>query len=804
MTRGRLWTTRLSVLGLFLAAIGYIAVASTTAATTVPNSPVFVTASPSTTSNSVTVNWTYATAGAQADRALITALYQGTTDVGSVACTSPVCSSVVIPGLVAGDSYTFQVEAGASSGYSAETTSNAVTVQSGCSTAAVCVGVNATNPGAPTDHVASGFLQGVNNTSPAALISPLDVQSWRSAIGLPDCTGTDCVGYAEYNEMKALAPSASFTAILSDNWYDDTYEQYRECGSLLVCELSNNGQNWGGAATPWSDWNTYDQFMQSEIQTVMASGATVDYWDLINEPPSQTSANDQYFDGADAGGVTASDLEQWFLHTYDDLIAVEPNAHTVCPSFETYADYPGEFPLIEQILDFSTFLSFAAANNISCTAFSWHEINSTPTPTDFNAQPQIVQSHVSRFRNLLQEYPQYANSQIIINEYVGFAGVGTAASYTTAPGWIAGFISALESAGVNGAQHSCTPTSGCDANFDDLFVGTSAGGESPSDTYYPYVFYAGMNGNQLPVTSSAEQVSGFATLDSASNTVSLLLGRHELLGNGGNTVSESVSVGVQVPASFNSSTVTVQSQYYPNITGSEGVPIVTTTVLPVNNGTATIVLPSMGDEDADSYVITPGTQGTGPTTTTTTTAPTTTTTTTAPTTTTTTTVPPTTTTTTTVPPTTTTTTTPPTTTTTTTVPPTTTTTSPGRTCTSPTFLQLLFGARVTCTSSSPTTTTTAPTTTTTSGGTSTNTCTSPGFLALLLGASPTCTTSSGGSSSSAPPSAQPQNFFGWLFGFTTEYNSPSSGFGSNPTSTTTTPPTSTPTQGLLNWLWDLA
>src|SRR5580704_12203525 len=168
MNSFRPWTTRLVVVLSLIAGVVYIAVDATTAASSVPNPPVFVSASASPNSTSVSVSWTFSSSGAQPDRALVTA-YQGSTNVGQVTCTAPLCTSTVIPGLTAGDSYTFNVVAGVASGYSAATASNAVTVQSGCATANVCVGVDATNPGAPADHVASGFLLGVVNTTPASL-----------------------------------------------------------------------------------------------------------------------------------------------------------------------------------------------------------------------------------------------------------------------------------------------------------------------------------------------------------------------------------------------------------------------------------------------------------------------------------------------------------------------------------------------------------------------------------------------------------------------------------------------------------
>jgi hypothetical protein len=591
-------STLLQDLGLETAATAPAA----TTPTAIPLTPTSVTAVASTTSTSVAVSWVFATTGATPDRAEVTA-YQGTTDVGAIVCTLPICSSTVIPGLVAGEAYTFKVQAGVAAGYSAALTSAAVLVGSGCTGANVCATVNADAPGAPTDHVAAGLLSGVADTTPAALVAPLDIQQWRLDDGPPNCTSGSCVGYGEYIEAKALAPNASVTEVLSDNWYAYTYNAYEECGNVLQCALSDSYTPYGGAATPWSNWTTFDNFTQSVVADVMAAGETVNYWDLINEPPAQTNQNDTYFPYNTSKSLTAADLEEWFLHAYDDVKAVDPAAQIVCPSFESYADYPGELPPNGQLLDFSTFLAFAAANGIDCNAFSWHEINSVGDPTDFNMEPQDITAHVARFRSLLSNYPQYANAQIFINEYGAFAelGGGSTQLYEEMPGWTVGYIAALEAAGVNQANRSCT-AAGCSNLLDNLFV-TSGSSVAPSDVYWPYWFYAQMNGNQIPVTSSAEQVSGFADLNAAGNMVQMLIGRHEV-GVTGSSALETLNITVDVPWA-DGTVVNLTSQSYAYGGGAVAEPPITASGGQVVNGTVTISVPSIAGENAYGITLAP-------------------------------------------------------------------------------------------------------------------------------------------------------------------------------------------------------
>jgi hypothetical protein len=410
-----------------------------------------------------------------------------------------------------------------------------------------------------------------------------------------------CKDYDDYDTEKALDPTSTTTAVLSDAWYNETYLPFRECGNLVQCLATGAPLPYGGVAPPWSNWSVYDSFMTKTVQTVVASGRSVNYWDLVNEPPARGPLNDLYLDFKSSSVLTTDDLEQWLLHTYDDVKAADPNAQVVCPSLEGYDDYPGEAPANSQLLDFSTFLAFAAANHMNCNAFSWHEINDIGSATDFNMQPEDIVAHVFRSRTLLAQYPQFKGAQIFINEYGAFTPLGGSQTYESMPGWTVGYIAALEQAGVNEANRSCTPNKGCADLLDDLLV-HSGGTLEPSHAYWPYWFYAQMNGAVVPVTSSAEAVSGFAALDTAQRTLRILLGRHEIQVSG-NRNGQSASIAVAVP--WSSPSVQVQLQPFANGAGAEFQPPVTTQTVPVTHGSVTISLPYLGPENAYGITVTP-------------------------------------------------------------------------------------------------------------------------------------------------------------------------------------------------------
>jgi hypothetical protein len=598
------WFARVCAISILtLVCTGMSVSPNVSATSSVPGPVTNVTATASTTSTNITVSWQFATTGVTPDRALVAA-YNGSTLVGQVTCAYPICSTISIPGLAPEDSYSFKVAAGTASGYSALTASPVVTPNWGCSTAQVCLTANAAAPGGPILHDASGLDQGVTTGTPASLVAPLNIKYWETGAGPPICSGTECTNYDSFDAIRSVDPSASISEVMSDNWYAETYEAYRDCPNNLMCEVEKSPQPYGGAATPWSNWSTFDTFTKSIVSMVEASGRTVQYWNLINEPPSQFSQNDKYFDGADSATITASDLEQWLLHAYDDVKAVDPSAQIVCPSFEQYDDFPGESPPVGQILDFSTFLTFAAANGLDCNAFSWHEVNYAPPLTDFNIQPQTLDAHVARFEALLQSYPQFAGTPVFINEYAPNVPQEGSQLYETMPGWVIGYIAALEDAGVAEAIHTCV-NAGCNDLLDDLLV-TSGSTLAPSDTYWPYVYYAQMSGNLVPITSSQQQISGIGAINTSTNTLTMILGRHDVEGVDALPNSETTTLTVDIPSSWNAATVDLATFAFPDSGGVDSGPSPVFSSVPVVNGVATISIPAFGGENGYGITVEPG------------------------------------------------------------------------------------------------------------------------------------------------------------------------------------------------------
>ena len=568
-----------------------------------PSSPISVTAAPSASSTAVTVSWSLSSAS-PSPRSFLVLAFAGGTLVGQEVCSSPTCRSAVIPGLTPGRSYVFAVEEKVGNGYSAPGTSQPVTVQSDCSTAAVCVNVDGTQPGATLDHATSGLLEGINGSTPSSLVAALAPTFWRVSAGPPLCNGQLCINYSGYDSVVRYKPST--IDVLSDAWHNATYKPFQGCTSTLACAQYGDPPPFGGASAPWNNWIAYDRFIINTVRTMERAGRTPTYWDLVNEPPAKSPQNDMYFDGQVSDNLTTSQIEQWLLHTYRDVKLADPFAKTVCPSMEGYYDYPSEAPATQSLLDLSSFLDFAAASGLHCDAFAWHEINFVESPTDFNNQPQDIQTHVARFRALLAKHSSLAAARIFIDEYGAPAAPGAPGPYDLMPGWDVGYLSALAAAGVDEANRTCAAAVDCQYLLDDLLVNTN-GVISPSDAYWPYWYFAHMSGRTVPVTSSAEQVSGLASLTSTALTI--LAGRHETLDNStgvatpSSTSPEPVTIQIKVP--WTVSQVSVARQNYAYSTGATALPPVSTQTLPVQGGLVTISVPGVGDADAFALTVTP-------------------------------------------------------------------------------------------------------------------------------------------------------------------------------------------------------
>lgn len=542
------------------------------------------------------------------------------------------CTTTTINGLTAGDTYRFFVYAHNQSTYDtysqAGVSSTDVTASDlTCTSGQVCLSVNGSGNNGLIAWRADGFLQGslfTSNTQggtttytyhgpDTSLIQALKPTAWRTA-GCVDPLPWPVGSFPECQWIASIT-SASLTNVLSNDYSAET-----------------DSSQIGGMTPPWECWTCY----QSDVQGIVtnpgpqnvapaafdqAEPATSVYWDIQNEPG---------FDlGPNQGGTTSLYLQQ-FLKAYQTIQAINPNIQMVMPSLSDFIDTPIEAGGLNDphILGFDSFIPYAVSNGIKVGALSWHANGGL-----FDDTPTVLPYEVAELKYLESEYGMTGSPKTFVNEYdPQFANL--------VPGWSAGWISALESAGVDQANRACwiektgiteagQSYSECGyGSVDGLFTSTldtpsSTNGltdapSQPDANYWVYRFYAGMTGNLLPTTTSDNTVTALATNDSSTQTMSILLGRHKSCTPSVNVdctttlapetaaipTPPSTPVSVSVAYPYSATSVTASIADVPNQRGPVSQPVAQQQTLPVVNGTVTISLPAVSDGDAYTISLT--------------------------------------------------------------------------------------------------------------------------------------------------------------------------------------------------------
>jgi hypothetical protein len=537
------------------------------------------------------------------------------------------CTSATVNGLTAGDTYQFFVYAHNQSTYDTYSITGAsndvVASDPSCGTG-VCVSVDAGSNKGPIAWRADGFLHGLyftqsaqNGTTTytyggpqASLIQALKPTAWRSA----GCV--DPLDYFPQCQWISSNTSASITNVLSDDYFTETYSSQA-----------------GGMIPPWECWSCY----QSAVQGIVTNAGPQNvappeldkalppasiYWDIQNEPGFGLGPNQ--------GGTTSLYLQQ-FLKAYQTIHGIDPNIQMVMPSLSDFVDTPIQAGGLNDphTLGFDSFIPFAVSNGINVAGLSWHANGGL-----FDDSPTVLPYEVSELKYLESEYRMTGSPKMLVNEYdPQFANL--------LPGWSAGWVAALEQAGVDQADRACwiekagiteagqSYTECGDGSMDGLFTSTLDTSSAtngltdaplqPTANYWVYRFYAGMSGDVLATSTSDNTVTALATNDSASQTINILLGRHKSCTASVNVdctttnapevgaiptpAATEVSVAVAYP--YSATSVTASIADVPNQRGPVSQPVAQQQTLPVVNGTVTVPLPAVSDGDAYTISLAP-------------------------------------------------------------------------------------------------------------------------------------------------------------------------------------------------------
>jgi hypothetical protein len=466
-----------------------------------------------------------------------------------------------------------------SSGYSGAAGAGWLTVANPCSEADACVHVRTGTTLGAESLVAQGFLHSEMNwpgaTVDPTLTSALHPTQWRLG------------NSAESGVVQAFNPVQ--TQDISSHWFDNT--------------APTNG---GHALTPWSDWSRFSSYVTNLVRTAEAGGWAPTYWDLFNEPDNLTcGAACSYLSTADQATVTTANLLQMFSVEYQAVKAADSKAKVVTPTLTLYNDVPGQANLA---IDMATFVAYAAANGIRPDAISWHENTDSSSPGDWGPSsfPFNVADHVARARHLVAANPAIGAPVILINEY------GTPQTHTL-PSWQTGMISALERAGVAGANRSCW--NDCwNPGLDGLLAQTGSTWTGTLPQYWAAKAYADMSGGTRVATDSTYtwRLDGLSVRQDGSSTVRVLLGQHwgcDQPNNGWcqNTYAVpaiSTLVTIDWPYSSPAAAVTVGRIPAGQTPISGPVVVVSSARTAVNGGQLSVTIPQAADGDAYTIVAT--------------------------------------------------------------------------------------------------------------------------------------------------------------------------------------------------------
>jgi hypothetical protein len=311
------------------------------------------------------------------------------------------------------------------------------------------------------------------------------------------------------------------------------------------------------------------------MQQVIANNATINYYDIFNEPDWTWS------------GISINQLLELFKIAHDKIRSYEPDAKIIGLSLGQARQ---KFDLA--VLD--TFFGYANDNNLIINGVSWHELELSV--------PEDVSSHVAALKSL-SSYKLLCQRQgfcpeIHINEYAG-------PEYHLVPGWEVGWLYYFEKNKIDKISKACWDDqqgprkwSGCWAGFDGLLMDDNI---NPQPIYWVHYSHVDMNGKMLETNFSDPRTVALASKDDLKQTIKLLVGRY---GHDSNPLSD-VNINI-INYPYVKSTVQEKIYRIPNQGKNPSVlndPILVFDGIQKVTENKTIFIPISEFSDGDAYFI---------------------------------------------------------------------------------------------------------------------------------------------------------------------------------------------------------
>ena len=394
------------------------------------------------------------------------------------------------------------------------------------------------------------FMQGFLHGNPAALdsemVAQLRPEFWR--------LGAYFLAGSSYEDAARFNPEITINL-------NDLY--------MIVNNIPSQTQS-----QPWqNNWQSWDSLIAAMVSNAVATGSTVDYWDLWGEP-------DNFWTGSYAQWIEMYRRSDSIIHSID------PAARIVGPEFGFGSCNFSVIPVLN-------FLDSLHAAGSEVNAVSWHEF----------CAPEDVPAHVQQVRDSLAVRPWAAGLPILIPEYAGPAN-------STIPGWNAGWLYYLEKANVDWASHACwnesngtTSWSNCEHGLNGLFMNDNA---TPQPNYWVHRAYAEIGNTRVITSSTHTRTVALAGIDSVQQSFHIIAGRYDNPNLGSHNAPANVTVRIRQYPFGSNTTVPLVVQRIPSNNVNYSVPLAApqtmyTGTLTFTADSADVLLP--GFVDGDVYVL---------------------------------------------------------------------------------------------------------------------------------------------------------------------------------------------------------
>jgi hypothetical protein len=392
----------------------------------------------------------------------------------------------------------------------------------------------------PATQRATGFLHSLTPDLPAdELVIPLKPRMWR-------------MGPGSIEQLKGAF---------------GCHERVASLGAMHQMVVSD-GHGYGGSGWPGDDgdWSRWEDLVAGMVREAAELGSTF-HWDIWNEPDIPAFWNPI----PDDATASWNRFKETWTHGYRTIRRLDSDAVIVGPSNSAFSG---------NLFSVTDFLAFAQEERVLPDLLSWHEWH-----------PNSIVAHLEETRCFMTD-KGIPEIPISINEYVTHP-------HQTEPGILVWYLAMLEKAKVHSAAHACWPEpdgkSNCRrAQLDGILAADS---REPRSTWWVYRGYAHITGELVTVQPSGT-VDGVGGYDPDINTAHFLFGR-----NGeatGEVVVQFANLGEATELQDSNGGIHVIAEHIPD-SGWDPLPeppVALDRVIPTENGTLTISLPSFGSTDA--------------------------------------------------------------------------------------------------------------------------------------------------------------------------------------------------------------